>query len=211
MELQTQLLRILQEQGSSARILASTSKHLPSEVTKGTFRADLFYRLNVFSIVVPPLRERRDDVQALTRFAIAQFSAKNAKAPARVSADALRQLYVYDWPGNVRELFNIVEQACLVCASGEIRPVDLPEEIREADASGFDEDSSPGLSANATGEGGELKVRPLKDLEREMMIAALKETTGNVSEAARRLGIGRATFYRRAQAHGLNRDDGFPG
>ena len=190
---------------NDVRVVASTVRHLPSEVSRGTFRADLFYRLNVFSITVPPLRDRRDDIAALARYALARFAARENQPPPTLPDEVLDVLLRYDWPGNVRELFNTMERMALT-ANGIIKPTDLPEDIRESSAARAEDRSLlPGLDDSLQ------SVRPLHEVEREMMIAALRETEGNVSEAARRLGIGRATFYRRAQRHGLTREDGFPG
>lgn len=207
MELQTRLLRGLTAQRRSPRIIAATTRHLPSEVSRGKFRADLFYRLNVFSITVPPLRDRRDDIPALVRFNVARYAAREATPPPRISDEALRAFKAYNWPGNVRELANVVDRAIIAAAGAEVRIDDLPEAIREK-AKEQENERTETMELDADGNS---SVRPLKDLEREMMVAALRETRGNVSEAARRLGIGRATFYRRAQRHGLTREDGFPG
>jgi DNA-binding NtrC family response regulator len=191
------------------RVIAATVKHLPTEVSRGTFRADLFYRLNVFSITVPPLRDRKDDIPALARYALARFAARENQPPPTLADDVLDALSAYPWPGNVRELNNVVERMALVATAGAIRLEDLPEEIRAHSAPRVDDNSLlPGLVGS---DDDKASVRPLHEIEREMMIAALRETEGNVSEAARRLGIGRATFYRRAQRHGLTREDGFPG
>lgn len=208
-ELQTRLLRLLQDRQSASRIIAATSRHLPSEVSRGRFRADLFYRLNVFSITVPPLRERREDVEALTRYAIAQFASREMQAPPKVSDEALELLKSYEWPGNIRELNNTVERGALLCANGLIKPSDLPRDIQDAKYQKPDHHDQGGFSPSASFN--DSNIRPLRDLEREMMVTALKETRGNVSEAARRLGIGRATFYRRAQRHCLTREEGFLG
>lgn len=220
-ELQTRLQRALHEaslqerrgQGEGdVRVIAATVKHLPTEVSRGTFRADLFYRLNVFSITVPPLRDRRDDIPALARYALARFAARENQPPPSLSDDVLEALISYTWPGNVRELNNTVERMALVASGGIIRIEDLPDEIR-AHSVVYKREDQPGGGSLLGGFDDDDKnaVRPLHEVEREMMIAALRETEGNVSEAARRLGIGRATFYRRAQRHGLTREDGFPG
>ncbi len=223
MDLQTRLLRVLQENDrerarlghemQDARIIAATSKHLPSEVSRGEFRADLFYRLNVFSIAVPPLRDRKDDIPALARYALARFAARESKPPPALNEDSVELLRTYDWPGNVRELNNVIERAALLCTGGIIRAEDLPEEMRARLREHEEKHKKNGTLMRDLGDqsGANARVRPLQELEREMMIAALKETQGNVSEAARRLGIGRATFYRRAQRYGLTREDGFPG
>ena len=208
-ELQTRLLRLLQDRQSASRIIAATSRHLPSEVSRGKFRADLFYRLNVFSITVPPLRDRREDVEALTRYAIAQFASREMQAPPKISDEALELLMNYEWPGNIRELNNTVERGALLCANGLIRPGDLPKDIQDAKQQHHENNDHGGFAV--TTPYNDSVIRPLRDLEREMMVTALKETRGNVSEAARRLGIGRATFYRRAQRHCLTREEGFLG
>ena len=189
--------------GGDVRVVASTVRHLPSEVSRGTFRADLFYRLNVFSITVPPLRDRSDDIAALARYALARFAARENQPPPTISDEVMEALLRYEWPGNVRELFNTVERMALTSTGGTVKLADLPAEVTASDAQRTDGD---GLSDEE-----KQAVRPLHEMERELMIAALRETAGNVSEAARRLGIGRATFYRRAQRHGLTREDGFPG
>ncbi len=219
-ELQTRLQRALHEASlqerrgggeGDVRVIAATVKHLPSEVSRGTFRADLFYRLNVFSITVPPLRDRRDDIPALARYALARFAARENQPPPSLSDEVLEALITYSWPGNVRELNNTVERTALVASGGIIRTEDLPEEIRAHSATFKREDLPGGMGLSGFDDDKGDIVRPLHEVEREMMIAALRETEGNVSEAARRLGIGRATFYRRAQRHGLTREDGFPG
>jgi len=216
-ELQARLHRTLHEASvaerrtggeGDVRVVAATVKHLPTEVSRGTFRADLFYRLNVFSITVPPLKDRKDDIPALARYALARFAARENQPPPSLSDDVLEALMTYPWPGNVRELNNTVERMALVATGGIIKGEDLPDDIRAHSVTHKKDD--PIAVAGAFDEDGAV-VRPLHEVEREMMIAALRETEGNVSEAARRLGIGRATFYRRAQRHGLTRDDGFPG
>jgi DNA-binding NtrC family response regulator len=191
---------------NDVRVVASSVRHLPSEVSRGTFRADLFYRLNVFSITVPPLRDRRDDIAALARYALARFGARESQPAPTLPDEVLDVLVRYDWPGNVRELLDAMERMALTATGGTITAGDLPAEINELSAARADDRSLLGSADD-----GPLGVRPLHEVEREMMIAALRQTEGNVSEAARRLGIGRATFYRRAQRHGLTREDGFPG
>lgn len=216
-ELQTRLQRALHEaslqdrrgDGADVRVIAATVKHLPTEVSRGTFRADLFYRLNVFSITVPPLKDRRDDIPALARYALARFAARENQPPPSLSDEVLEALMTYGWPGNVRELNNTVERMALVASGGIIKLDDLPDDIRAHSATFKREE--PRTLVGVYDEDDKNAVRPLHEVEREMMIAALRETEGNVSEAARRLGIGRATFYRRAQRHGLTREDGFPG
>jgi two-component system, NtrC family, response regulator HydG len=212
LDLQARLHRLMHESSladrrhgeNDVRVVATTIRHLPSEVSRGTFRADLFYRLNVFSITVPPLFDRKDDIAALARYALARFAARENQPPPALSDEILEVLLRYEWPGNVRELFNTMERMALASSGGVLRLTDLPDEIRNSV-------TQRNTSLLPGGDFDPQAVRPLHEVEREMMIAALRETEGNVSEAARRLGIGRATFYRRAQRHGLTREDGFPG
>jgi len=219
-ELQTRLQRALHDASvqdrrgtgnDDVRVIAASVKHLPTEVSRGTFRADLFYRLNVFSITVPPLRDRRDDIPALARYALARFAARENQPPPALSDEVLQALVNYPWPGNVRELNNTVERMALVASGNIIKAEDLPDEIRAVVATTRRDEPVPSGASLLGDDDDKNAVRPLHEVEREMMIAALRETEGNVSEAARRLGIGRATFYRRAQRHGLTREDGFPG
>jgi DNA-binding NtrC family response regulator len=214
MEVQSRLHRTMHESSlqdrrtggeNDVRVVAATVRHLPSEVSRGMFRADLFYRLNVFSITVPPLRDRKDDIAALARYALARFAARENQPPPTLSDEVLEVLLRWEWPGNVRELFNTMERMALTASGGMIRAQDLPEDIKASSAVRLEGSTLDDI------DGDPAAVRPLHEVEREMMIAALRETEGNVSEAARRLGIGRATFYRRAQRHGLTREDGFPG
>lgn len=212
-DMQGKLLRLLQatqmdrlSTGTEVdiRIIATTSKHLSTEVSQGNFRADLFYRLNVFSITVPPLKDRKEDISALAQFSLARFAASEQRSPPELPPDVLDAMLSYDWPGNVRELNTAMEKAAILCSNNVITIKDLPEQIQRG--------PEVPVEPVAVVEDSELQpVRPLQEMERDLMVAALRETGGNVSEAARRLGIGRATFYRRAQRHGLTRDEGFLG
>jgi len=134
---QSKLLRVLQEGqysrvGSNqtlrtdVRVLAATNKHLEDEVAKGNFREDLFYRLNVVRIHIPPLRERREDVRLLAEFFLNRLSARRRGPQMRFTDDALDILEAYDWPGNVRELENTIQRACALCNSDVLLPSDIP-------------------------------------------------------------------------------------
>ena len=164
---------------------------------------------------MPPLKDRKDDIPALARYALARFAARENQPPPVLRDEVLEAMMSYPWPGNVRELNATIERMALVASAGVLGIDDLPEEIRAYSSTRKNNEPGVGGEGGAGGAGatddGNTTVRPLHEVEREMMIAALRETAGNVSEAARRLGIGRATFYRRAQRHGLTRDDGFPG
>jgi PAS domain S-box-containing protein len=190
MTLQNQLLRVLQEReiirlGESkprkidVRVLAATHRTLGDEVTKGSFRADLLYRIRVARITLPPLRHRREDIALLAASFLSQFAAASGKPVKELGLDALRLLSEYDWPGNVRELKSAVEFAVIRCKSSVVQEDDLPPEIH------------PPLDLVEKHAGG-----PPPD-ERTRFIAALEQARGNRALAARMLGISRATFYRR--------------
>jgi len=184
--MQAKLLRVLQEKcfervGSSTpikvdiRILAATNRDLPSMVADGTFREDLYYRLNVFPITIPPLRERGDDVVALADYFLGKLSSGRR---IQLSAAALNMLLNYHWPGNVRELENVMERASILCDDGVIDCHHLPEVLR----------GSP--VADAPAAAGTLESR-LNALEYELIVDALKVHKGNMTAAARQLGLTR--------------------
>jgi DNA-binding NtrC family response regulator len=190
MTVQNQLLRVLQEReivrlGESrpkkidVRVLAATHRNLSEEAAKGTFRSDLFYRVRVARISLPPLRARREDIPLLAASFLAQFSAASGKRVTELSHDALGLLGDYHWPGNVRELRSAIEFGVIRCAGAVIQPEDLPPEIiQPADF----ERVIPG--------------DPLVD-EKARFLQALESSRGNRALAARLLGISRATLYRR--------------
>jgi sigma-54 dependent transcriptional regulator, acetoin dehydrogenase operon transcriptional activator AcoR len=190
MTVQNQLLRVLQEReivrlGESrprkidVRVLAATHKSLSDEAAKGRFRSDLFYRIRVARISLPPLRDRREDIPLLTASFLAQFSAASGKRVTEVSRDALRLLADHPWPGNVRELRSAIEFAMIGCRGAVIRPDDLPPEILRP------EDFVSVIPGD-----------PLID-EKARFLEALDRSHGNRALAARLLGISRATLYRR--------------
>jgi len=196
---QTDLLRVLQEKeivrvGSSQpvpvdfRCIAATNKSLELLVKEGTFRPDLYYRLNVFAIQLPPLRERREDIPLLADHFLKKYaSAMNRPVP-RVSPAALELLLEYSWPGNVRELENAVERAMLISREAEIQPSDFPFQMRPASP------SVPGPGAAS---------RTLDEVERQHIERVLEETGGNLSRTARILDIDRTTLYNKLKRYGL--------
>jgi len=162
-----------------ARLLALTNVDLDDAVRRRAFREDLFYRLNVVRIHVPPLRERREDVETLAAHFLETFAAKHGRPARRLSADALGVLADYDFPGNVRELANVVERAVIVAAGAQVSAEDLPEAVRVA-----------------ARERGRRARRPtLAEVEAEYVREVLAEARGNKSEAARVLGISRKNLY----------------
>jgi two-component system response regulator AtoC len=198
---QVKLLRFLQERsfdrvgGSrrikvNARVISATNTSLEESVTGGAFREDLYYRLVVYPVTVPPLRDRAEDIPLLVAHFLTKFEKDTGKAIRRVSPEALEVLAGYSWPGNVRELENAVVRAMIVADGDVIELRHLPARLW----SGEGERTSPALQAQA---------RTLSELERDGLVRALRDAGGNVAEAARRLGIGRATCYRKVKAYRL--------
>jgi DNA-binding NtrC family response regulator len=200
-KLQLDLLRVLEERkfhrlGGNAsvevdvRIVAATNRDLKKAVQEGRFREDLFYRLNVIPIVLPPLRQRREDVPLLVDSFLERLSAEMKKPLEGVSTEAMNALLAHDWPGNVRELRNVLERGAVVCAGTIIQLPDL------------------GLPVRADG-GAPAKAGPLSSLEeveRRHVAAVLSHTGGNVSQSARILGIDRVTLYNKMKKWGIRRD-----
>jgi DNA-binding NtrC family response regulator len=201
--MQVKLLRALQEReirriGESrprpvdVRVVAATNRDLAAEVEAGRFRRDLYYRLRVIELRVPPLRERADDVVPLARFFLAAHARALGRPVTGFSSQAARLLKAHRWPGNVRELQNAMEYAVALCAGAQVRPEDLPEELHAEGAA----------RAGRGGRGGRAAIRPLEAVEREHVLQALQATEGDKVEAAELLGIGLATLYRKLKAYG---------
>ncbi|MFL5146206.1 MAG: nitrogen regulation protein NR(I), partial [Microvirga sp.] len=212
--LQPKLLRALQEGeieplGSNkvisfdARVIAATSRDLGALVREGKFREDLYYRLNVLPIRVPPLRERRADIPTLVEVLAEDMALRSGSAPPELSADAMALLSGQAWRGNIRELRNVLEQAAMRSDSQHIEVRDLEEVLRE---SGVKEIAPPAPSvvAAATAQQPGTALRPLAEqvaeLERQAIVAALAATSGNKLAAAKLLGISRAKLYERLDA-----------
>uniref|UniRef100_A0A7C5EPA3 PAS domain S-box protein n=1 Tax=Desulfobacca acetoxidans TaxID=60893 RepID=A0A7C5EPA3_9BACT len=164
------------------RLIAATSENLPQLVKEGRFRQDLYYRLNVFPIQVPPLRERREDIPLLAEAFLERACLKNRKSIPRLTPKALEALVAYPWPGNVRELMNAMEYAVLVSGGGEISPDHLPVQV-----------ISPGEAWRR----GTLRARAVSPAgDRERLVMALQQSGGRVSEAAKILGVSRVTLWK---------------
>ena len=194
--MQVKLLRTLQERevrrvGETktrkidARVLAATNRDLPAEVQAGRFRRDLYYRLRVVELRVPPLRERRDDVLALARIFVADCAQRMRRKITGITPAAANQLLRYAWPGNVRELENAIERAVVLARGKRIDVDDLPEEVGHAIPSAY----APG------------DARPLEDVEREYILAVVRSNRGNKAAAAEQLKIGVATLYRKLRKY----------
>jgi two-component system response regulator HydG len=202
--MQVKLLRVLQEReitrvgGEGAvkvdvRVIGATNRNLINMIKEGSFREDLFYRLNVISLDIPPLRKRRDDIVLLAQHFLQDFSAKNRKQIKGFTPKAIDRLIRYDWPGNVRELMNAVERAVVLNRTEHIDDEDLA--IIQTPL-GQTAESTPVLddiNYNTT----------LEDMERTAVIKTLKTSDGNKSEAARRLGITRKTLHKKLKKYGI--------
>ncbi len=215
--MQAKLLRILQERefervgGSETikvdvRVVAATHRNLEELVKKGQFREDLYFRLNVFPIELPPLRKRRDDIPELARFFLLRYAREAGKPHLEnLSSDAVARLVAYPWPGNIRELENVIERAAIL-ANGEILEA---QDLRFLDAQLLARGSTPSELPSSPS-----KEQPLPDvldkLEREELIRAMDAAQGSKAKAARALGVNRSTLYYRLRKHGLAERYGLP-
>jgi two-component system, NtrC family, response regulator AtoC len=200
--LQVKLLRFLGERtfervGSNktltadVRLVAATNKNLEELVKAGTFREDLFFRLRVVEMVLPPLRERAGDIPLLAQRFLREFAQENKKSVNEFTPDALELLMKYSWPGNVRELRTAMEHAVVLCRGEKITARDLPPSVRAGDAAG---DARRMLAKD------DLTV---KEAEKQLIIRALKETNGNRTLAAKKIGMSRRTFHRKLHEYHL--------
>ncbi|MCX8157011.1 MAG: sigma-54 dependent transcriptional regulator [Verrucomicrobiae bacterium] len=203
--IQIKLLRFLGERtfervGSNktitadVRLLAATNKNLAELVAAGKFREDLFFRLRVVEIYLPPLRERRGDIPLLAMAFLREFARENNKPVREFSPEAMEVLLEHNWPGNVRELRTAVEHAVVLCRGERILPRDLPASVRKQ------ENPLPVSREKAPGP---LPAMTIRDAEKQLIIRALEESNGNRAEAARRVGISRRTFYRKLKEYQL--------
>ncbi len=230
-EMQVKLLRVLQESEFErvggiktikvdVRLVTATNRDLVAELATGGFREDLYYRLNVVPIHIPPLRDRRGDVPLLAEHFIAKFNERLKKQFTGIDPDAVDRLVGYNWPGNIRELENVIERTMLFCEGPQIRVADLPGEILGlSSAASSDERAAVALPAggattatSAHGAVGHAEaVSSLKEavkaeterVERELIQRALDETGGNVTQAARRLKISRKSLQTKMKELGL--------
>ena len=193
---QTRLLRVLQDGQfkkvggtkvirSDMRVIAATNEDLESRIKEGTFREDLYYRLNVVQIVLPPLRKRKEDIPILARYFLNQCPELEDPESVEISKEAMDALINYDWPGNVRELENVIRQAAVLSDRRVIRPEDLPERIRKVAAP-------------------TKKSFSLKEAEREHILSVLASVKGNRRRAAEMLGISERTLYRKLRKLGIS-------
>ncbi len=198
---QVKLLRVLQEReferlggietiGINVRLIAATNKSLEKAITDGTFREDLFYRLNVFAIFLPPLRERKPDVMSLADHFLEKYAREHGKSIKRISTPAIDMLMSYHWPGNVRELENAIERAVLVCDGNVIHGHHLPPTLQTAESSG----TVPTVPL----------TEAIAAYEKDLIQDALKTTGGNCAKAARLLGSTERIINYKIRKHGID-------
>lgn len=221
--LQAKLLRVLQERRfrrlggstevhSDFRLLAATHQDLARAVQQGEFREDLFYRIAVLELDLPPLRDRGDDVLLLATRFVDEFTRKSRK-PRSLSPEVCQRLLAYHWPGNVRELRNVIQRAVVMSNDEVVLPQHLPERLRDVNSTVAQLSSHSRSSDNALRANGSLNTDPagfeppntlnLVELERYVIARALQQTGGNIREVAKLLGIGRTTLYRKLKKYGL--------
>jgi two-component system response regulator HydG len=215
-DLQGKLLRVLQEKeirpaGAThriplhARILAASSVDLAAAVTKGSFRKDLYYRLNVVTLRIPALRERRSDIPLLATHFLDRMSRESGESYT-LSDDALRSMMDYDWPQNVRELEGAIERACTMASGPVIHMGDLPTQLQNHELELRREASSQMQKAQAAiaQPGATPRVMPLAELEKQAILSTIRQLKGDKLLAARLLGIGKTTLYRKLKEYGLS-------
>jgi len=195
---QPKLLRILQEgdatpvggatQKVDVRIIAATNKNLRKQVELGLFREDLFYRLNVIPLQIPPLRQRPEDLHSLIAHFITKYCKKNKKSNLSISPDALRVMENYGWPGNVREVENAIERAVILCLGHQITPEDLPDELSKGAGSAIQVNIGTGLT--------------MEEIEMMVIRNSLKKNHGDKAKTAEELGISIRTIYRKLDVSG---------
>jgi DNA-binding NtrC family response regulator len=199
LEMQSKLLRAIQQReirpvGSTdhrpinLRIVAATNRDLDTLIKNGTFRQDLFFRLNVVQIKIPPLRERKSDIPLLVASFLDKFSGKD-DVPRELTEDAMRRLMAYDWPGNVRELENTIERAVALGSGPFVSVYDLPSNLQYPKT-----DRAPEKE----------EMMPLEELERRAILTTLRQTGGDKQAAARMLGIGKTTLYRKLKQYQID-------
>jgi two-component system nitrogen regulation response regulator NtrX len=201
---QAKVLRVLEEQAFErvggketirvdVRVITASNQNLSDQIAAGKFREDLFYRLNVIPIEVPPLRRRKEDIPALVEHFIALFSAENGRRPKTIVGEALAYFLTYDWPGNVRELRNMVERLVIMAPGDVIGPADLPPPLRTRE--------------QVEAGGDPLRDRKLKDareaFERAYILGELRAHEWNMTRTAEKLGIERSHLYRKLKTYGI--------
>jgi len=197
LDLQAKLLRALQEK--EVRPVGATHRDLAVMVEKGTFRKDLFYRLNVVNLRLPSLRDRREDIPLLAAHFLDRISREHG-TKFTLSDEALRTMMRHDWPGNVRELENSVERACALSSGPVLHLGDLPTQLQQQ---GLEARRTAAVAGEPTQQGSAPEVTTLADLERQAILGAIRTLNGDKLQAAKLLGIGKTTLYRKLKEYGI--------
>lgn len=209
LEMQVKLLRVLQEGefervgGTKTirvdvRLVCATNKDLASEVRQGRFREDLFYRINVILLKVPPLRERQEDIRPLAEYFIQHFSRLNNKSIDGAEEEVMLCFEKYPWPGNVRELKNVIERMVVLSPGGKLTLANLPEDLKSGEQPVLLKEEGASIHLSRSSE-----VPNLQQMEKELIRLKLQEARGNKSLAAKKLGISRRTLYRKIEEYNL--------
>jgi two-component system response regulator AtoC len=220
-EMQVKLLRALQESEFErvggvktirvdVRLVAATNTDLKKEIAAGGFREDLYYRLNVVPMRLPPLRERREDIPLLVSHFVRKFDARLRKNVTGIEPEALSVLLDHPWPGNIRELENVIERAVLFCDGEQLRPRDLPSELHRTPEPPLAAPTAkqPAPQSPTASDGLKEQVKAaMSRLERELIVKALEQTGGNVTHAARLLKISRKGLQLKMKELGLRERD----
>jgi transcriptional regulator with GAF, ATPase, and Fis domain len=216
LDVQVRLLRVLQEREFErvggvetvkvdVRLISATHRDLERLIVEGKFREDLYYRLNVFPITMPPLRERPGDIPLLVEHFMQKYAQSSGKMVSAADPRALAALAAYPWPGNVRELENVIERAMILVSGPSLTVADLDfgRRLGMTPSGGIPIGAPAESGAAPAGEGGRSLYRRLSEQERGEIIAAVERAQGNIAHAARALGINRSTLYYRMRKHGL--------
>jgi two-component system response regulator AtoC len=214
--LQAKLLHVLEqrritrvgdtrETAVDTRVVCATHRDLEAEARRGTFREDLYFRISMFTILVPPLRDRRSEIRRLAQYFVRQAAREQGGVPPRLSDEACVALERHDWPGNVRELRNAVERACVLQEAGVILPEHLPDRVRETRRP-----TLPGVAEAAPADGAVGVREHIAGLEREAILAAMDACGGNQTHAASRLGMSRRALIYKLEKYGLKKKPGEP-
>ncbi len=204
--MQAKLLRVLEEGefervgggkyiAVDVRVIAASNKDLEAEVKKGSFRLDLYHRLNVVPVHIPPLRDRVSDIPLLAEHFLSSFSGTDPRRPTTLSRDALDRLRSYPWPGNVRELRNVMERIAILFPAKEVTPSDLAQALPRTEAAHRESESGSGGLKDT-----------MRNVEREEIIDALERNKWHMTRAAKELGLERSHLYKKMKAHGISRD-----
>jgi DNA-binding NtrC family response regulator len=218
-EMQVKLLRAIQESEFervgglktikvNVRLITATNRDLEQEIQRGNFREDLYYRLNVVPLQIPPLRRRRGDIPLLVRHVIKKFNERLKKNVSGISDDALAALEAHPWPGNIRELENVLERTILFCKGEVIQLADLPTELTATSDDANGGEVIEGIDATPAELSGDTSLKDIvraetNRVERELIVKALDETGGNVTQAAKLLKISRKSLQMKMKEFGL--------